>query len=56
MIVPAPEQRGPEPPEAIGPALHAWLEVKLGLSPIVTSQYSSTALYQISYHIQSLFF
>ena len=53
MIVPAPEQRGPELPEE---RLHAWLEVKLGLSPIVTSQYSSTALYQVPYHIQSLFF
>jgi hypothetical protein len=28
----------------------------LGLYPIVTSQYSSTALYQVSYHIQWLFF
>jgi hypothetical protein len=28
----------------------------LGLYPIVTSQYSSTALHQVSYHIHSLFF
>jgi hypothetical protein len=28
----------------------------LGLYPTVTSQYGSTALYQVSYHIQSLFF
>jgi hypothetical protein len=26
--------------------------VDLGLYPIVTSQYSSTTLYQVSYHIQ----
>ena len=25
---------------------------RLGLYPIVTSQYSSTTLYQVSYHIQ----
>jgi alpha-galactosidase len=30
--------------------------VKIGLYPIVTSQYSSTVLYQFSYHIQQLFF
>ena len=30
--------------------------VELGLYPIVTFQYSSTTLYQISYHIQYLFF
>ena len=28
---------------------------RLGLYPIVTSQYSSTTLYQVSYHFQSLF-
>ena len=28
------------------------LTVGLGLYPIVTSQYSSTTLYQVSYHIQ----
>jgi hypothetical protein len=28
----------------------------LGQYPIVTFQYSSTTLYQVSYHIQSLFF
>jgi hypothetical protein len=31
-------------------------EVGLGLYPIVTFQYSSTTLYQVSYHIQYLFF
>ena len=30
--------------------------VGLGLYPIVTLQYSSTTLYQASYHIQYLFF
>ena len=30
--------------------------VRLGLYPIVTFQYSSTTLFQISYHIQYLFF
>jgi hypothetical protein len=36
----------------------AYLEVAMALYPIVTSQYSSTALYQVPYHtcIQSLFF
>ena len=29
---------------------------KVGLHPIVTFQYSSTTLYQVSYHIQYLFF
>jgi hypothetical protein len=29
---------------------------KVGLYPIVTFQYSSTTLYQFSYHIRSLFF
>jgi hypothetical protein len=29
---------------------------RLGFYPIVNSQYSSTTLYQLSYHIQSLFF
>jgi hypothetical protein len=28
----------------------------LGLYPIVTFQYSSTTLYQVSYHIRYLFF
>jgi hypothetical protein len=32
------------------------VEAHLGLYPIVSSQYSSTACYQASYHIQSLFF
>ena len=35
-----------------GPAL----AVVLGLDPIITSQYSSTTVYQVSYHIQSLVF
>jgi hypothetical protein len=30
--------------------------VRIGLYPIVTFQYSSTTLYQVSYHIQYLFF
>ena len=30
--------------------------IQVGLYPIVTSQYSSTTLYKVSYHIQSLFF
>jgi hypothetical protein len=29
-----------------------WLDVQVGLYPIATFQYSSTALSQISYHIQ----
>ena len=29
--------------------------VRVGLYPIATLQYSSTTLYQVSYHIQSLF-
>jgi hypothetical protein len=29
---------------------------KVGLYPIVTFQYSSTTLFQVSYHNQSLFF
>jgi hypothetical protein len=29
---------------------------EVGLYPIVTFQYSSTTLYQVSYHIQYLFF
>ena len=29
---------------------------QVGLYPIVTFQYSSTALYQVSYHIRYLFF
>ena len=37
--------------EAEVDALYAgW--VSIGLYPIVTSQYSSTTLYQVSYHIQ----
>jgi hypothetical protein len=46
------EAAGPRPPEADADAM----AVELGLYPIVTSQYSSTTLYQISYHIQYLFF
>jgi hypothetical protein len=34
----------------------AALDESLGLYPIVTSQYSSTTLYHVSYHMQSLFF
>jgi hypothetical protein len=30
--------------------------VRLGLHPIVTFQYTSTTLYQVSHHIQYLFF
>ena len=32
------------------------VDPRLGLYPIVTSQYSSTALCQVSYHVQYLFF
>jgi hypothetical protein len=40
-----------------GMAKKAWrIKVALGLYPIVTFQYSSTTLYQFSYHIQYLFF
>ena len=28
-----------------------FVDIKVGLYPIVTSQYSSTNLYQVSYHI-----
>ena len=35
-------------PYAMGP--------QVGLYPIITSQYSSTTVYQVSYHIQSLVF
>ena len=31
-------------------------DVQVGFYPIVTSQYRSTTLCQVSYHIQSLFF
>jgi hypothetical protein len=31
-------------------------EVEIGLYPIITFQYSSTTLFQVSYHIQYLFF
>ena len=34
----------------------AILEAELGLYPIVTFQYSSTTSFQVSYHIQYLFF
>ena len=37
-------------------ARFAGTAVELGLYPIVTFQYSSTTLYQFSYHIQLLFF
>jgi hypothetical protein len=37
-------------------ALLAEPEVRVGSYPIATSRYSSTALYQVSYHNQSLFF
>ena len=33
-----------------------FIDVKVGSSPIVTLQYSPTTLYQVCYHIQSLFF
>jgi hypothetical protein len=41
-----------------GAAVHAAMakQALLGLYPIVTFQYSSTTLYQVSYHIQYLFF
>jgi hypothetical protein len=32
------------------------LGLRVGLYPIVTFQYSSTTLYQVSYHIRYLFF
>jgi hypothetical protein len=35
---------------------HDDVRVGVGINPIVTPQCSSTALYQVSYHIQSLFF
>jgi hypothetical protein len=31
-------------------------EVRVGLYPIVTFQHTSTTLYQVSYHIQYMFF
>ena len=31
-------------------------DAKVGLYPIIAFQYSSTTLYQVSYHIQWLFF
>jgi hypothetical protein len=34
----------------------AQMAVSLGFYPIVTFQYSSTTLYQVSYHIRYLFF
>jgi hypothetical protein len=37
-------------------ALRGAGRARLGLYPVVTFQYSSTALYQVSYHIQYLFF
>ena len=45
-------------PAALGRAMGALAslaEASVGLYPIVTSQYSSTTLYQFSYHTQYLF-
>jgi hypothetical protein len=44
---------GAQPDELDNPA-HVF--ARLGLYPIVTFQYISTTLYQVSYHIQYLFF
>jgi hypothetical protein len=45
-----------DPPASASPAPAAGMVVsldgKVGLYPIVTSQYSSTTFYQASYHIQ----
>ena len=38
------------------PVVAAAVEAAVGLYPIVTFEYSSTTLYQVSYHIQYLFF
>jgi hypothetical protein len=46
-----PRRVGPLDPAAL---LGAFETVELGLYPIVTFQYSSTTLYQVSYHIQYL--
>ena len=41
---------------ALGPLTNVAAAIaQVGLHLIVTSQYSSTALHQVSYHIQSLF-
>jgi hypothetical protein len=42
----------------VNPSFHNWTMVYLGLYPIVTFQYSSTTLYQVSYHtkVYYLFF
>ena len=42
----------PPPPAAASPQAQLAGAVRVGLYPIVTSQCSSTALYQVSYHIQ----
>ena len=39
----------------VGVAERGVVQHHLGLYPIVTLQYSSTTLYQVSYHIRSLF-
>ena len=43
---PAPRRRG----DAVG--AHPAVRLQVGQNPIVTSQYGSTALYQVSYQIQ----
>jgi hypothetical protein len=43
--------------QALAPrSLEHRLDRHLGLYPIVTLQYSSTPLYQVSYHIQCMFY
>jgi hypothetical protein len=39
-------------PAGVASIAAADVAAQLGLYPIVTSQYSSTTLYQVSYHIQ----
>ena len=50
-----PADGGGPPVPLHGAAGPEW-EVRVGLNPIVTSQYSSPTSYQVSYHIQWLFF
>jgi hypothetical protein len=52
---------GPKPRAQVELLDGAWFAAaggvaRVGLYPIATLQYSSTTLYQVSYHIQYLFF
>jgi hypothetical protein len=44
----------PPPPSSAPQVLQTQADLQVGLYPIVTFQYSSTTLYQVSYHIRYL--